>query len=706
MAIASSLLPRLTGRFRFAKLSLLLVLCIGRVCIAQTGAEPGWPTYGGDAGGQRYSAAAQINRDNVSRLHHVWTYHTHALDSHRPGYLSAAFETTPVLFHDTLYLSTPFSDIKAIDPATGAEKWSYTATTNADFDEGDLDTSRGVATWQGPASEGPICRARVFVGTLKGAIHAVDADSGKPCDDFGVHGVVNLRAGMTGVWFGMTSAPTVVGDVLIAGSTMPDNYEAMMPSGAVRGFDVHTGKLLWAWEPISLPNARKMQTGAANAWSTISADPALGLVYVPTGSASPDFYGGQRLGDDRDADSVVALDAKTGKKVWAFQVVHHNLWDYDVPSEPLLFMLHGNIPAVAVTTKMGMVFVLDRRTGEPLYPVEERPVPQTDVPGERTSPTQPISSLPPFAPLEFTQAGNGTGWQRSARNIERCRALLSGLRYEGMYTPPSERGSLIFPGNIGGVNWGGPALDPATNMIYANTNRVAYSVYLVRRSWRGSWEGSVSAFIRMHTVKLVEMMIFSFLFAIGAYLLNYRGLGTALVVLAVVTLLLVFPWQVLIPRQMAVMHMMEGAFGHDTSPMFGSPFELRRDPIKDYDGMPCNAPPWGGLTAINLETGKKEWEKPLGTMAPGGPETGSLNLGGPAVTAGGLVFAGATRDAVLRAFDSKTGEIVWKTDLPAPAQATPMSYVYKGKQYVVIAAGGHGLFGTKTGDSVVAFALE
>ncbi len=352
-----------------------------------------WPTYGGDPGGQRYSTATQINRENVRQLHVAWIYHTHALDSGRAGSLSAMFETTPVLFEGSLYLTTPFDEIIALDPITGAERWKYRPKLR-DLHEGDLITSRGAAVW-GSRKTGVPCSGRLFVGTNDAQLIAVDAETGAPCEDFGREGVVDLAEGMVGRDrdFHVTSAPTVLGNMVIVGSSIPDNQYAEQAKGTVRAYDAITGKKVWTWEPLPWREKWAEHTGAANSWTTIASDKDLGLVYVPTGSASPDYFGGMRPGDDRDADSVVAIEAATGSKVWAFQVVHHDLWDYDVASEPLLFTWHQTTPAVAVTTKMGMVFVLDRRTGKPLFPVEERPVPQSDVPGESASPTQPFSAV-------------------------------------------------------------------------------------------------------------------------------------------------------------------------------------------------------------------------------------------------------------------------------------------------------------------------
>lgn len=654
--------------------------------------DAGWPAYGGDAGGQRYSTATQINRNNVAKLHQVWTYHTHALDSHRPGSLSAAFETTPVLFHGLLYLTTPFDQIIALDPLTGAERWRYQPPVGK-LREGDLITSRGVATWDGGGTE--VCAARIFTGTLNATLVAVDAATGKPCQSFGQNGRVDLKTGLTeqDSEFHLTSAPTVLGDVVVVGSSISDNAAVTMAKGTVRAYDTRTGRPVWTWEPIPWGSAQKVPTGAGNAWSTIAADPSLGLLYVPTGSASPDYYGGLRPGDDRDADSVVALNAATGQKVWAFQVVHHNLWDYDVPSEPLLFTWHGNVPAVAVTTKMGMAFVLDRRTGTPLFPVEERPVPASDVPGEVASATQPFSSLPSLVPLTLSTGGAASG--RGHADQEDCRQQMSALRYEGIYTPPSLKGSLIYPGAVGGVNWGSAAYDPVSGILYANTNHLPYFVQLLPQdSWLyANWVwfalgggfalGVLFGFVRRRSWKP----------------------GWPAGIAMVVTAAGMFWYGIFYDGSLRTEDRVRRAFGEDHAPQEQAPYKLYRHPIVDHRGLSCAPEPWGTIAALNLQTGQMAWERPHGTQAPV-EETGSPSLGGVIVTAGGLVLSAGTREPLLRAYDASTGDQLWSGDLPVPAQATPMTYEINGRQFIVIAAGGSGLWGTKTGDAVVAFALN
>jgi quinoprotein glucose dehydrogenase len=686
-------------------LPVLLSLAISLDAFGQGSSD--WPTYGGGPGGQRYSGLTDITPANVKTLRPAWVYHTHALDSARLGHRSAAFESTPILFHGTLYLTTPFDVVIALDPLTGAQRWRYDPQLPP-IGEGNLVTSRGVASWDGGGQD--ICAARLFVGTLDARLIALDATDGRPCRDFGDNGQITLKNGVQhkpGATYAITSAPTVIGDVVVVGSSIPDNQAVDVEMGTVRGFDVRSGRLLWAWDPIPWGLGETPRTGAGNAWSTISADPALGLIYVPTGSAAPDYFGGLRPGDNRDADSIVALDAATGTKRWAFQVVHHNLWDYDVAAQPVLFTWRKSTPAVAVTTKMGQVFVLDRRTGTPLFPVTEMPVAQSDVPGETSSPTQPISSLPPVGPTTLDYPSNG--WQRDARNADYCATQIRALSYDGMYTPPSLRGSVEFPGPLGGVNWGSPAFDPQSGVLYANNNRYPYGVWLIPISSQspGRYAGVIALckFLLFGRRKL--KIALAILLVIAGCVLRrswlpgwWCGLSALLVVAAVVL------GNNLAARTqyIAETRSLNAPFGDDLSPDRGAPYLMHRKPILDYDGLPCSNPPWSALTAIDLNSGKKLWEVPVGTLVPGA-KTGTVGLGGPIVTAGGLVFTAATKDPFLRAFDAKTGEQRWHGQLPVPAQSTPMTYRVGGKQFIVIAAGGHGTFGTPQGDSLVAFAL-
>ncbi len=606
--------------------------------IAPAGFAQGWGAYGGDAGGNRYSTLKQVTRENAVHLKQVWTYHTGALQPETHLNEKAAFEATPILVDGTLYLSTPFNTVIALDPGTGAEKWTYDPKVNRAHNYSEV-SSRGVSAWSdSKVADGTPCKLRIFEGTIDARLISIDGKTGKLC------GEIDLTRGVV---FGpefygdyqVTSAPAIVGDVVITGSSIGDNGAVDMPRGVVRGYDARTGKLVWTWDPIPWAEKQQVRTGAANAWSTIAADPARDLVFVPTGSASPDYYGGARPGDDKWANSVVALKASTGAFVWGFQVVHHDLWDFDVASQPALIEFHGQ-PAVAVTTKIGNVFVLDRMTGKPLHTVEERAVPKSDIPGEQAAASQPIPAWSAMVPQKLTP---DDAWGATPEAKAWCRAKIESLRNDGLFTPPSMRGSLSFPGNVGGVNWGSAAWDPVRNLLLANTNRVAAIAKLIPR----------------------EDM-----------------LG-------------------------AIQHAKETetAWGGEFARQRGTPYAMHREWLVAPNGQPCNAPPWGALVAFDLNTGKLYWQTAVGQYGDDWPE-GSNNFGGPIATASGLIFAAGTFDPHLRAFDSDTGKKLWMVELPASAQSTPMTYEWKGKQYIVICAGGHGKMKSKMGDSVVAFALE
>jgi quinoprotein glucose dehydrogenase len=613
-----------------------------------------WPHYGNDAGGARYSPAAQIDRTNVAQLQVAWTFRTGALGQSAPLDRKAAFEATPILVEGKLFLSTPYNHVIALDPRTGARLWEYDAALDRSHGYSEV-TSRGVAARRDTAaSPGTPCRTRILMGTLDARLIALDAGTGTPCAGFGASGQVDLTRGVDLRDLGnyqMTSAPAVSGDVIVVGSSIGDNRAVDVERGIVRGFDARTGALRWTWDPIPWASRTTPRTGAGNAWSTLSVDAERGLVFVPTGSASPDYWGGTRKGDNRWANSVVALRAATGELVWGFQVVHHDLWDYDVASQPTLFSWRDGTPAIAITTKMGRVFVLDRVTGAPLLPVEERPAPPSDVPGEEAWPTQPSSGISVVP--ESLRAEDA--WGATEKDRAWCREKIAAARSEGIFTPPSLRGTVVFPGNAGGVNWGSSAYDPTRHLLFMNTNRLAMIVRLIP-----------------HERLALE-----------------AAQGTP-----------------------------EERLRAELALQAGTPYAMRRAPLLSPGGTPCNPPPWGTLVAVDLFSGRTAWDVPLGSVISGDfkrllvrlfrpalLDSGSPNFGGPIATAGGLVFTAASMDNHLRAFDSDTGRELWKYELPAGGQATPMTYRVDGRQYLVIAAGGHGKLGTKLGDYVVAFTL-
>ncbi len=610
-----------------------VVLCVLFVfphALFAQAADGEWGTYGRDAGGTRYSPLRQIHRGNVATLERAWEFHT----GEQPG-AKSAFEATPLFVDGTLFLSTPYNQVIALDPGTGKLKWRYDPGVERHSRYSEV-TSRGVAYWRGRRGGG-----RIFLGTLDARLICLDAATGQPCEGFGREGIVDLTPGVElrdAGNYQVTSPPVVVRDRIIVGSSIGDNRAVSLERGTVRAFDALTGEQVWSWNPIPWSDDRKPRTGAANAWSIGSADPERDLVFLPVSSASPDFYGGLRPGDNRHANSVVALKASTGELAWSYQVVHHDLWDYDVAAQPTLFLWQGKTPAVAVSTKMGFVFVLDRITGKPLSPVEERGVQRSDVEGEAASASQPFPAIEPLVPQRFTA---NDAWGATPADETWCRERVRGLRGEGIYTPPSIKGSLFFPGNVGGINWGSAAVDEENNLLVANTNRLAFIVRLIPRANLDS------------------------------------------------------------ERKTTGENRLGGEFGRQD----GAPYAMYREPLLTPSRVPCNRPPWGTVTALDLKTGRKKWEAVLGdSMAPG-KDGGTINLGGPIVTAGRLVFTAAAMDTALRAFDAETGKLLWRGELPASGQATPMTYGWRGTQYVVLCAGGHGKLGTKQGDSVVAFAL-
>jgi quinoprotein glucose dehydrogenase len=637
-------------------LAITLVLASSATPLAAVAETTSWPSYGNDPGGTRFSPLSEITPANVTELEVAWI-HNHGDVARGEGFkTTSAFEATPILVDETLYVCTPFNRVLALDPATGLERWSYDPKVDTSADWANQLTCRGVSTWLDPTrKDGAVCRRRIYTGTVDARLIALDAKTGRPCPDFGNGGTVDLNpaVGMQ-LWRGeysVTSPPAIVRGVVVVGSAVADNQRVEAPSGVVRAFDLRTGSQRWAWDlappgadSLARANGSGFTLSTPNVWAPMSVDEARDLLYVPTGNPTPDYASGQRQGLDYYGSSIVALRASTGEIVWHYQTVHHDLWDFDVPAQPTLFSLDRDgraIPAVVQATKMGMLFFFDRETGEPLFPIDERPVPQGAPEGYITSPTQPFPRKPlPLVRQELTpdDAWGLTFWDEGA-----CRDRFEALRFDGMYTPPSEQGTLMYPGNAGGSNWGGVAIDPTRQVLIANVQD--------------------------------------------------------------------FPWAVtLIPRKDFPGRSGTPESGVEFAPQTGASHGMRREPILSPLGVPCNSPPWGSLVAVDLSTGDQLWNVRLGTIEDIAPlpipwKLGTPNLGGPLVTGGGLVFIGAAADDYLRAFDMKNGDELWKGRLPAGGQATPMTYAIDGRQYIVIAAGGYGRGPMTLGDVIVAFRL-
>jgi len=629
---------------------------------AQSRGASDWGFYGGDGFGQRFSSLDQINRGNVTRLQPVWTYQTgeHGAGLARAGKLT--FEATPVLAYGALYLETGTNIVIAVDPQTGRERWRFDPHIDRAGRYSEL-TSRGVSLWEDrdfPEHERP-CRRRVFTGTLDARLLALDADTGRPCPYFGTNGAIDLTQGVRirdpGAYL-VTSPPAIYGNLVIVGSAIGDNRAVSAERGVIRAFDARNGRLMWSFDPLpdgpAHPAAAEwnpgqaQHSGAGNAWGVMTIDEEHGLVLIPTGSASPDFYGGLRLGSNRFADSLLVLEAGTGRVVWHQQLVHHDLWDYDLAAQPVLGDVEINgapVPAVIQATKTGMLYVFERTRGRPLVDVIEKPVPSSRVPGEQTARTQPFSSLPALvsgAPVRSEDAWGITFWDRG-----KCRELIGSLRNEGIFTPPDLHGTLLMPGYIGGVNWGGLAFDEQRQRVIAAVNQLPMRVTLLPAA-------EFDAQARSGAYPHAEFGRQS-----GApYGMRREPLLS--------------PWG--LPC---------------TAPPWGTlaSVDLRRHRLI-----------W--QVPLGSTAGLTPWFVPTRNF-------GMPNMGGPIATAGDLVFVGAAIDSYLRAFDIETGRELWKYRLPAGGQATPMTYRAgtDQRQYVVISAGGHGQLGTPRGDYLMAFAL-
>lgn len=681
----------LAGKVLLALIA-LMVLTIGAIMVTKPGdpGDPGdhadlsgmafnanpteWKVWGNDEGGSRFADATQITPANVGALQVAWTYATGAAP--RPGGAQAlAFEVTPLKIGNTLYGCTPHNVLFALDATSGKQIWRHDPPTD---DQGiafancrgvayaDL-AERGLAPKPAEDGKPALCTRRIYTGTIDARLLAVDAETGAPCEDFGKDGAVDLRKNIgphEKMYFYYTSVPTVSGNVVVLGSYGFDGQIINQPSGVIRAYDLKTGQQSWDFDPADpdrtspLGDDEIYAPGTPNSWSVSSTDEKLGLVYVPLGVATPDYYGGGRSpAAEKYSNAILALDNKTGALRWMFQTVHHDIWDYDIASQPVLadFPVNGKpVPALISISKTGETFVLDRRTGKPLVPVAEKEVPGNAGAGERASLTQPFSEMPDFAGKKLTEKQM---WGLTPFDQLWCRIEFKSLRYNGRYTPPSQQGSLQYPGFAGGVNWGSFSVDSKNGLLVVSSNRLP----------------TKSKLITPEEAKA-------------------RGMR---------------------PAGAGVNSSPEAV--RAGVPQFGARFAVLNGTLMSPLAVPCLEPPMGELSAVDLKTRKVVWSKPIGTadrMGPMGLKShlpltfGLPSVGGSLTTLGGVTFIASTPDKRIHAYDTKTGKFLWQADLPANGNANPMSYVGSdGRQYVVIAAGGSGALATNEKNILVAFAL-
>jgi len=709
---------------RKASLYLIVLLLMG---CQEADPSRGWEAYKADATSSSYSPLRQISTKNVDQLEMAWTYRTGDLDPERhPG---RGMETNPIIVDDVLYGVSPHLKVFALDAATGEEQWVF------DPFEGEQSSGqlRAVVYWEDEASADQ--RILFTAGTW---LYALDADTGTLMSDFGRNGRVSLNVGVrrdperTSV---RASSPGIIyEDLLIMGSAVGEGRDAA--PGDIRAYDVRTGEIAWTFHTIPRPGEPGADTwnmppealrrqGGANNWAGMSLDRARGIVYVPTGSPAYDFYGGNRPGKNLYGSTLLALDAATGARIWYYQTVHHDLWDYDLPAPPNLVTLeqHGEtVDAVAQITKQGFTFVFNRVTGEPLFPIEERPVPRSRIEGEAAWPTQPFPTKPEPLARQHLTPETVTNISPAARDS--VLAELVGYRNEGLFTPPDSAGTVVLPGTRGAVNWGGATHDPGTGVLYVNVSEVP-QISTVRKV------GDAPSGPEPLVAKGQAFYAQNCATCHGPdrkgrpptypALTSLEGRRAAQEVLRVVegggSMMPAFPTITEEEKDALIAFLFDqrrsagsgphassgGSAGQDGRYVDVTAYKLFRGP----NGYPAIEPPWGMLVAVDLNTGETKWTVPLGAhpelIERGLPSTGMLSIGGPIATAGGLIFIAGTKDRTFRAFDKATGEQLWEAALPTGAFATPATYMSEGRQYVVIAVGGGR--GTPPGDYYIAFAL-